>query len=194
MKVAVNCECEMLQTTLEMFLKESVVPLENAEMVISDVEKDYKKPLFLVSNDNGDLKLPFNKKELLATLTQYENILKTSESINEELKSIDDYKDDFNLVEPIMMQTNDTKPADASFANTEISQKDSFENITDTFTDELNKAISDIAANPPFTYAVGDSFDKAKERQISLLEIKIATLFNEFKNELMKIVKEEILK
>lgn len=208
MKVAVNCECEMLQTTLEMFLKDDVVPFENAEMVISDIEKDYNKPLFLVSNENGDLKLPFNKKELLATLAQYENILKTSDNLNEELKSLEN--SDFTLVEPLkensFMDENDTKDIfddntfmDLDFLNLQ-EKEEKAENIIDSFTNNLEKAISEIKNTsvekvaPPFTYAVGDSFDKAKERQISLLEIKIATLFNDFKNELIKVIKEEILK
>ena len=72
MRVFIDCDCEIMQKTLEIFLKNFTTPnLENADFIVSDEAKSSEKPLFIIGK-NGDLKLPFSKEQLLSNLENFE--------------------------------------------------------------------------------------------------------------------------
>ena len=75
MKAFIDCDCEILQKTLELFLKGHAASAQDCEFVISDEPQSSAKPLFLIGED-GDLALPFSKQMLLSTLEDFQGELK----------------------------------------------------------------------------------------------------------------------
>ena len=73
-----------------MFLSEFIASYDECDMVISDEEKDTPKPLFLVGDENGDLKMPFNKDILVEKLLEYDRIIKFNANLsqNEEFQKL----------------------------------------------------------------------------------------------------------
>ena len=65
MKAFIDCDCEILQKTLELFLKDHAASAQDCDFVISDEPRNSTKPLFLIGED-GDLALPFSKQMLLS--------------------------------------------------------------------------------------------------------------------------------
>lgn len=68
MKVFVDCDCEILQSTLNSFLTDVVSDKEKADFVICDSKKFYNKPVFIVGQN---IALPFTKAELQASLDEF---------------------------------------------------------------------------------------------------------------------------
>ena len=62
MKAFIDCDCEILQKTLELFLKDHAASAQDCDFVISDEPQSSAKPLFLIGED-GDLALPFSKRD-----------------------------------------------------------------------------------------------------------------------------------
>lgn len=75
MKAFIDCDCEILQKTLELFLKDHVASAQDCDFVISDEPQSSVKPLFLIGED-GDLALPFSKNTLLSRLEDFQGSLK----------------------------------------------------------------------------------------------------------------------
>ncbi|PSM52619.1 hypothetical protein CBLAS_0729 [Campylobacter blaseri] len=75
MKIAVECECIIMQKTLEIFLKDFLVNHENADFIVSDIKKNLSKDTFLISNDSPYMNLPFNKNQLIVALEEYNFML-----------------------------------------------------------------------------------------------------------------------
>mgnify|MGYP000959407705 CR=1 FL=1 len=75
MKAFIDCDCEILQKTLELFLKDHTVSAQDCDFVISDEPQSSVKPLFLIGKD-GDLTLPFSKNTLLSKLEDFQGSLK----------------------------------------------------------------------------------------------------------------------
>ena len=75
MKAFIDCDCEILQKTLELFLKDRAVSTHDCDFVISDEPQSSTKPLFLIGED-GDLALPFSKDTLLSRLEDFQSSLK----------------------------------------------------------------------------------------------------------------------
>lgn len=75
MKVFIDCDCEILQKTLELFLKDHAASAQDCDFVISDEPQSSAKPLFLIGED-GDLTLPFSKNTLLTKLEDFQGLLK----------------------------------------------------------------------------------------------------------------------
>ena len=75
MKAFIDCDCEILQKTLELFLKDRAVSTQDCDFVISDEPQSSTKPLFLIGED-GDLALPFSKDTLLSRLEDFQSSLK----------------------------------------------------------------------------------------------------------------------
>ena len=75
MKAFIDCDCEILQKTLELFLKDHVASAQDCDFVISDGPQSSVKPLFLIGED-GDLALPFSKNTLLSRLEDFQGSLK----------------------------------------------------------------------------------------------------------------------
>lgn len=75
MKAFIDCDCEILQKTLELFLKDRATSAQDCDFVISDELQSSAKPLFLIGED-GDLALPFSKQMLLSKLEDFQGELK----------------------------------------------------------------------------------------------------------------------
>ena len=75
MKAFIDCDCEILQKTLELFLKRDAGRAQDCDFVISDEPRNSTKPLFLIGED-GDLALPFSKQMLLSRLEDFQGSLK----------------------------------------------------------------------------------------------------------------------
>ena len=75
MKAFIDCDCEILQKTLELFLKGHAASARDCDCVISDEPRNSTKPLFLIGDD-GDLALPFSKHTLLSRLEDFQGSLK----------------------------------------------------------------------------------------------------------------------
>ena len=75
MKAFIDCDCEILQKTLELFLKDHAASAQDCDFVISDEPQSSAKPLFLIGV-NGDLALPFSKQMLLSKLEDFQGSLK----------------------------------------------------------------------------------------------------------------------
>lgn len=78
MKIAVNCECLIMQKTLEIFLKDYLVDEEEADFIVSDINKKSNKRVFHIGDDSPYLTLPFSKKDLLYALEEFDFIVKDS--------------------------------------------------------------------------------------------------------------------
>ena len=75
MKAFIDCDCEILQKTLELFLRDHAASAQDCDFVISDEPQSSVKPLFLIGED-GDLTLPFSKNTLLSKLEDFQGSLK----------------------------------------------------------------------------------------------------------------------
>ena len=75
MKAFIDCDCEILQKTLELFLKDHAASAQDCDFVISDEPQSSAKPLFLIG-EGGDLTLPFSKNTLLSKLEDFQGSLK----------------------------------------------------------------------------------------------------------------------
>ena len=75
MKAFIDCDCEILQKTLELFLKDHAASAQDCDFVISDEPQNSAKPLFLIGA-GGDLTLPFSKNTLLTKLEDFQGSLK----------------------------------------------------------------------------------------------------------------------
>ena len=75
MKAFIDCDCEILQKTLELFLKDHAESAQDCDFVISDEPQSSAKPLFLIG-EGGDLTLPFSKQMLLSKLEDFQGELK----------------------------------------------------------------------------------------------------------------------
>lgn len=75
MRAFIDCDCEILQKTLELFLKDRAASAQDCDFVISDEPRNSAKPLFLIGED-GDLALPFSKNTLLSKLEDFQGSLK----------------------------------------------------------------------------------------------------------------------
>lgn len=76
MKIAVNCECLIMQKTLEIFLKDYLADEEEADFIVSDINKKSNKRVFYIGDDSPYLTLPFSKKDLLYALEEFDFIVK----------------------------------------------------------------------------------------------------------------------
>lgn len=125
MKVFIDCSCSMLQKSLEMFLGEFIASYDECDMIISDEEKDTTKPLFLVGDENGDIKMPFNKESLIEKLLEYDRIIKFNVNLNYETSEFSN------------LQTA------SNSANSSNSLEDRISDLVDSFKDELIKIIKE---------------------------------------------------
>ena len=125
MKVFIDCSCSMLQKSLEMFLGEFIASYDECDMIISDEEKDTTKPLFLVGDENGDIKMPFNKESLIEKLLEYDRIIKFNANLNYETSEFSNLQTASNSV------------------NSSNSLEDRISDLIDSFKDELIKIIKE---------------------------------------------------
>jgi hypothetical protein len=85
MKIAVRCDSPLLEKSLNNFLKESITPIANSDIVISDKKIDIHKPLFIIGNsEHAHLRKPFSRATLLLQLERFsENRFSQNQNINE---------------------------------------------------------------------------------------------------------------
>ena len=67
-----------MQKTLEIFLKDYLVDEEEADFIVSDINKKSNKRVFHIGDDSPYLTLPFSKKDLLYALEEFDFIVKDS--------------------------------------------------------------------------------------------------------------------
>ena len=96
MKAFIDCDCEILQKTLELFLKDHAASAQDCDFVISDEPQSSAKPLFLIG-EGGDLTLPFSKNTLLTKLEDFQGSLKRNlsgyDAVEEEICALfDEFK------------------------------------------------------------------------------------------------------
>lgn len=98
MKIFIDCDCVLMQKTLEIFLKDHICSLGEADFIISDNDKiKSSKPIFIVGSGSRFINFPFSKEDLLEVLSEYDFVLK-----NELVRGFagDDFEDRIrNLVE-----------------------------------------------------------------------------------------------
>lgn len=68
-----------MQRTLEIFLRDYLTNLEEADFIVSDVNKTQEKKVFYIGDDSPYLTLPFSKKSLFYALEEFYFMVKNSE-------------------------------------------------------------------------------------------------------------------
>ena len=71
MKISFDCDCILLQNSLELFLKEYISHKKDCDFIISDRKIESKKPVFIIASNFGHLQIPFTKETLLNTLEEF---------------------------------------------------------------------------------------------------------------------------
>lgn len=84
MKISFECECILLQKTIELFLGNFASRRKDCDFIISDEKIDTNKPVFIIGKQSPYLKFPFNKQELIYTLEDFYSALE----INQQKKII----------------------------------------------------------------------------------------------------------
>jgi len=78
-KISLACHSILLEKALVIFLKNFIVPYKHCDFVISDKKIKIDKPVFCISKDTSDLKIPFSKSALLISLEEFYENLKPKE-------------------------------------------------------------------------------------------------------------------
>ena len=106
MKIALACQSVLLEKSLEIFLKNYIVPYRQCDFVISDKAIEIDKPLFYIGTKNSDLTIPFSKSTLMLKVENfYDSLFKKEQrdsavkvdtkEIEEKItKLIDNFRDD----------------------------------------------------------------------------------------------------
>jgi hypothetical protein len=90
MKIALACQSVLLEKSLEIFLKKYLTPYKQCDFVISDRKLEINKPLFVISNEDSDLEIPFTSSSLFLKIEKfYRTIHKAHESEEAPAKEID---------------------------------------------------------------------------------------------------------
>jgi len=93
MKIALACKSLLLSKSLEIFLKKNISSYKKCDFVISDSKIEIDKPLFLISNDSSNLKLPFSESALMIELDKFYNQIGANKKISidkvHEAKNVD---------------------------------------------------------------------------------------------------------
>lgn len=88
MKVAILCDSPLLDKALKNFLKDSITPIANSDVVISDKKREIHKPLFIIGSDEDvNLRKPFSKATLILQLERF-----SEDGSNYDMHSLDDLK------------------------------------------------------------------------------------------------------
>ncbi|CZE48277.1 hypothetical protein [Campylobacter geochelonis] len=90
MRVAVDCECKLLQRSLELFLEQYLVGKDECEFVVSDDKNRSYKNVFFIADNSPYLSLPFSKDELILALSKYYYTLLNSSNLSEKKVSLED--------------------------------------------------------------------------------------------------------
>lgn len=73
MKISLQCENLLLQSTLEYFLKDYVCEEAQSDFVLSDTAKPTLKPLCLLGSKDCDILQPFTPQSLMQSLKTFYN-------------------------------------------------------------------------------------------------------------------------
>lgn len=90
MKISFDCECILLQNSLELFLKDFLAHKKDCDFIISDRKIQSTKPVFIIAKDSPYLKIPFSKEMLLNTIEEFYSAIQLS---NSNLKTSQNAKD-----------------------------------------------------------------------------------------------------
>ncbi|WP_201353115.1 hypothetical protein [Hydrogenimonas urashimensis] len=71
MKIALKCHSILIEKSLHRFLKNRLVPEQEADIVVSDHDTVTEKPLLRIGSDpEADLKKPFSRSQLMIKLEE----------------------------------------------------------------------------------------------------------------------------
>jgi virulence-associated protein VagC len=101
MKIAVVCNSQLLQKSLEIFLEPHLTKMKNADIVLTDnkeLECDADR-LYISSEDDADIIKPFSKSQLFMAIDKLTKEQRDRRTINELSKSMlkDEEKEDVEL-------------------------------------------------------------------------------------------------
>ena len=83
MKVALACRSVLLEQSLGKFLKNRLVPLDEAELLITDHPMRSDRPTFRIGTDrDADLQKPFSRSQLMIRLEEKMHRLLQKEKID----------------------------------------------------------------------------------------------------------------
>lgn len=97
MKIALACKSLLLTKSLEIFLKNNISSYKKCDFVISDSRLDIDKPLFVISNNTSDLKMPFSESSLMIELDKFYNEIILNKTVNKSEPKIEEVDIDENL-------------------------------------------------------------------------------------------------
>ena len=85
MKVSLACKSILLTKSLEIFLKKNISSYKKCDFVISDRKLEIDKPLFLISDKNSNLQMPFSESSLMIALDKFYIDLTSNKNSNSDL-------------------------------------------------------------------------------------------------------------
>lgn len=71
MKISLQCENLLLQSTLEYFLRQYLSPQESCDFILSDTKRHSDKPVCVLGSEDCDLRQPFTPQALLMALQDF---------------------------------------------------------------------------------------------------------------------------
>lgn len=79
MKISFECECILLQKTVELFLGNFASRRKDCDFIISDEKIDTSKPVFIIGKQSPYLKFPFSKQDLVYTVEDFYSALEINQ-------------------------------------------------------------------------------------------------------------------
>ncbi len=106
MKIAIMCESELLQQSLEFYLKKHIAPLNDCDFVLSDYDVCDIKPVCIVGESDSDIahiKKPFTKQSLIHKLRAFKSAISNPNYKIQTLSAHDTYI--LNNISKLMEET-----------------------------------------------------------------------------------------
>lgn len=193
MKIYLQCQSPLLQSTLEFFLKDYLCELEECDMIVSDCELELDNDILCYVGEASDthkpvIKKPFSKTSLLSDLEAFYKNLKEKRASNapklhfENPASIEDsiHHDELESIIKEAMQTSIDK------LNTEFDENlDS--SLDSSGADSMHKAESsqNLESSIGLEFSVTNNEPQSKTHN---LQQEIIDLTQQFSNDLLKII------
>lgn len=86
MKVAIDCDCLLLERSLEIFLQNHLSNKNSCDFIITDKHQKFDKPVFIIAKQNSHLKVPFNRENLMNLLGEFYSAIQIPAAKFEEQK------------------------------------------------------------------------------------------------------------
>ncbi len=90
LKVYINCKSQLLQKSLEIFLKKYLTPYKKADVVLSDRPLRSEKTVVTIGNKRSDkIQKPFTQSSLLFALDRVKKSLENQQNLRPKEEKID---------------------------------------------------------------------------------------------------------